>query len=154
MSIDFYCQCGRALKARDSDAGRKVRCPHCKTALDVPIPELIEAREDFNPFVADPHPQHGVVIVQSSPSQRPVSLRTPPEPWYYGLITLVAYLIIVCGVCVFGLILWNAIETAPSDAWERGIYALGFIVVTWVIAAPLLILVNAARNVRALRYRR
>ena len=35
--IDFSCpECGKLLKTADEKAGRKARCPNCKTAFTVP----------------------------------------------------------------------------------------------------------------------
>lgn len=36
MTIKFDCACGQRVKARDSSAGRWVRCPRCNTKLAVP----------------------------------------------------------------------------------------------------------------------
>lgn len=36
MSISVTCSCGKALNVPDSFAGKKGKCPHCKTVLDIP----------------------------------------------------------------------------------------------------------------------
>ena len=36
MTIKFECTCGQRVKARDSSAGRWVRCPRCQANLAVP----------------------------------------------------------------------------------------------------------------------
>jgi hypothetical protein len=36
MPISLKCACGRALRAKDELAGRKVRCPQCSAVLNVP----------------------------------------------------------------------------------------------------------------------
>ena len=39
MSIVASCKCGKRFKAKDSMAGRKVRCPHCKNPIRIPGPK-------------------------------------------------------------------------------------------------------------------
>lgn len=36
MSINFHCECGKALKAADTMAGRKTKCPHCGATQNIP----------------------------------------------------------------------------------------------------------------------
>ncbi len=36
MSINFHCECGKALKASDTMAGRKTKCPHCGATQTIP----------------------------------------------------------------------------------------------------------------------
>ena len=36
MPITMSCDCGRAFNVRDEFAGRKIRCPECKSVLTVP----------------------------------------------------------------------------------------------------------------------
>jgi hypothetical protein len=45
MPIVFSCSCGKAMKAKDAFAGRKVKCPQCSKVLR--IPERHEESEDF-----------------------------------------------------------------------------------------------------------
>ena len=42
MPILFTCTCGRTLRAADSLAGRKTRCPQCETVLTIPRPEVLD----------------------------------------------------------------------------------------------------------------
>ena len=44
MPIVFHCPCGRRLRVRDENAGRRIRCPDCGEALRVP-----EAEEEVPP---------------------------------------------------------------------------------------------------------
>ncbi len=39
MPIPLSCSCGRSFNLKDELAGRKVRCPECRTVLAVPNPE-------------------------------------------------------------------------------------------------------------------
>jgi hypothetical protein len=39
MPIALSCPCGRALRIKDEFAGRKIRCPECKSVLAVPAAE-------------------------------------------------------------------------------------------------------------------
>lgn len=36
MPLAFNCDCGRALRVKDELAGKKIRCPECKSILTVP----------------------------------------------------------------------------------------------------------------------
>lgn len=36
MAIDLSCDCGRALRIKEELAGKKIRCPECKSILKVP----------------------------------------------------------------------------------------------------------------------
>ncbi len=49
MPIPLSCACGRALRARDELAGRKVNCPDCGAVLIVPIPEPGPDAEEIRP---------------------------------------------------------------------------------------------------------
>lgn len=37
MSIPVICPCGKQLRAKDSHAGRKARCPRCKNPVAIPL---------------------------------------------------------------------------------------------------------------------
>src|SRR5712691_7766517 len=39
MSISVECRCSRTFRIKDELAGKKVRCPDCKSILNVPEPE-------------------------------------------------------------------------------------------------------------------
>jgi RsiW-degrading membrane proteinase PrsW (M82 family)/phage FluMu protein Com len=40
MPLSIVCsQCGKTLRAPDEMAGKRARCPNCKTAVDIPVPE-------------------------------------------------------------------------------------------------------------------
>jgi hypothetical protein len=45
MAIPVACPCGKQLKARDSMAGKRAKCPSCGRILDVPITEDVAAEE-------------------------------------------------------------------------------------------------------------
>ncbi len=38
MAISFTCECGKALRARDDQAGKKARCPQCSATVTAPGP--------------------------------------------------------------------------------------------------------------------
>jgi len=38
MTIDFACKCGKALRAQEDHAGKRVQCPHCGRVLVIPAP--------------------------------------------------------------------------------------------------------------------
>lgn len=160
MPIPVPCQCGRTLNAPVGAAGRKVRCPHCKAVLDVPIPDLEEDDgEDFNPFVKAPT-HAGPVIVQSTPSLKARPIAIPPEPWYYRFIAFFFGLLSFLGVLQFGITIYFISTTSITPDFEvvervKWIIASSFLMLaTWCSTAPMLLILDQARNVRAVRYRR
>ena len=38
--ISITCHCGKTLKARPEDAGKKGRCPDCGEVYAIPVPQL------------------------------------------------------------------------------------------------------------------
>ncbi|HEY7426162.1 MAG TPA: hypothetical protein VH682_18170 [Gemmataceae bacterium] len=47
MPIALSCPCGRALNIKDEFAGRKIRCPECKSVLAVPAAEKETEADDL-----------------------------------------------------------------------------------------------------------
>lgn len=48
MPIETICKgCARKLRVGDEHAGRKARCPHCKTVYDVPAPNEPSSQDAF-----------------------------------------------------------------------------------------------------------
>jgi hypothetical protein len=43
MSIAFKCSCGKKLRMSDNLAGKKVRCPDCKSAIELPLADEDDA---------------------------------------------------------------------------------------------------------------
>lgn len=37
MAIAFKCKCGRSMKVRNDNAGKKVRCPDCGKGVRIPV---------------------------------------------------------------------------------------------------------------------
>lgn len=46
MSISLTCDCGQRLRVKETQAGRKVRCPTCRTVMTVPAPVEEQTTED------------------------------------------------------------------------------------------------------------
>ena len=61
--IQFKCKCGELLEMEDKYAGRKVKCPECKTLMKVPAPKPKAVRKrppaepEARPVGAQPAPQ-------------------------------------------------------------------------------------------------
>jgi phage FluMu protein Com len=54
MNVRFQCSCGQKLSIKDEAAGKKVRCPRCKTVQSAPQPllphsEIMEIADDEEP---------------------------------------------------------------------------------------------------------
>jgi RsiW-degrading membrane proteinase PrsW (M82 family) len=56
MPILFTCTCGKTLRADESLAGRRTRCPQCETVLKIPSPEVDDGLTD-PPAPAPPVPE-------------------------------------------------------------------------------------------------
>src|SRR3954447_26321500 len=65
MAIAFTCSCGKAMKAKEAFAGRKVRCPRCDNV--VRIPPLEHGEEDLS---ATPPPDKAVATPSFEKSDR------------------------------------------------------------------------------------
>src|ERR1043165_4762024 len=60
MPISIRCpECGRKLSAPDGAAGKRARCPHCKTIVTLPSAAAPPPEEvlDAEPMAAPPEPQ-------------------------------------------------------------------------------------------------
>jgi anti-sigma factor RsiW len=74
MPIDLSCDCGRALRVKDELAGKKIRCPQCKSILAVPTKED-EAEEMLLEVIADEDEEPA----ERRP-RRPAIQAEPPKP--------------------------------------------------------------------------
>lgn len=84
----------------------------------------------------------------------------PPEPWYYGFLVFYALACIVLGAGQFLVVLGIA-ATAESDRPGGSVVSstfvflsLGWMLGLTLVASPILLAVDAARNIRAIRYER
>ena len=78
-TLRFRCDCGRALSAPESAAGRRGRCPACGTVFTVPAAVVAEP----TPVVAVSPPDVGGYALAEElrpPVQRPPAFRPPPPP--------------------------------------------------------------------------
>lgn len=106
-------------------------CPHCQGRLP-----------DESPFV--------VVDAKAPRQARPAKM--PAKPWFYSVMAVVAYAWALGGTLVFLFACWGS--QGAEDRFGIIAGSLVFMVSTWILAAPMLVLLDTARNVRALRYRR
>lgn len=63
MPISMKCpQCGKKLNAPDSAAGKRARCPHCKTIVTLPVPSAPPPDEllDAEPMQEAPQDEYGI----------------------------------------------------------------------------------------------
>jgi hypothetical protein len=103
MPIPLSCTCGRAFNIKDECAGRKIRCPECKSVLTVPQPkkkaepeeillevveedepeeielEVIEEEEEELEEVLPAEPQSRRSAIQSAPAKRPARLSSSED---------------------------------------------------------------------------
>jgi hypothetical protein len=70
MPISMKCSCGRALQVKDEFAGRKVRCPRCRSVLLIPLSDAPQDEEDE---------AYNLLNEESDEEERKVRAE-PPEP--------------------------------------------------------------------------
>jgi hypothetical protein len=46
MAIPFSCSCGKAMKAKEAFAGRKIRCAQCGKVVTIPQAKIVPADDD------------------------------------------------------------------------------------------------------------
>ncbi len=105
---------------------------------------------------------------QSHPNAKPARAAMPKEPWYYWALEVYAIICAALGVTQFVIVvlIWivgvaGAGAVAEDGRAAAGAMALGtpFVVISFawmlvifLVVAPILLAVDAARNVRAIRY--
>jgi energy-converting hydrogenase Eha subunit E len=173
--IEITCSCGRMLKAPDSAIGRKGRCKGCGQTIEILPPVYDEPEEvDNEPEEVDdePIPDLGIVATEDDSEDevpRPAASTIspvpagaiPPEPWYYGFLNGYAKLYLASGLIQFGVILSLAVLLPLEDdsvvfSLHNRLIALGvstvWLVSVTLVACPIFVAVDAARNIRATRY--
>lgn len=182
MSVDaqeilsFACpSCFTVLKAPAAYAGRKARCKGCGTG--VLIPTATEAQgypvEAFDEFAssaevkAADNPPSPAAFVAGDPEERsferitasrPAILSMPKEPWYYRFLSGYAVVIAALGLIQFAgavllclyLLLMKDDQRLPAIMLFA--YSSAALLMSLCFAAPVLLGVDAARNLRVMRY--
>lgn len=175
MTIEITCQCGKVLHAPESAIGRKGRCKGCGTVIEIVAPEPepdIRLEEPDEPapddiginlpitVEEDDEDPHGLVPpARPTPAQLDVPARQmPPEPWYYGVLAGYATLCIILGIAQFVIVLIVAVTLANEKSGAGApsamfvFMSLGSMLGLTLVASPILLVVDAARNLRAIRY--
>lgn len=79
MPITLGCpSCGKRFRARDESAGKKVKCPYCQAAVQVPTPE--EAASAGAPTAPLPPPPDPIPTASRAPSPPAPPRPAPPPP--------------------------------------------------------------------------
>lgn len=88
MAIEFYCPgCGKLMRTPDPTAGRKGRCPHCATKVQIPLASINHgANSPAAPSGTSAEPQRSAP--QQPAARQPQSQRAGNEPIQF-----------VCGSC-------------------------------------------------------
>src|SRR5687767_3108685 len=80
MPIVVRCTCGRQLRARDEQAGRRCKCPNCGRSLLVPYPvATIVPREADELQCPPPSAQPAQPVVQIDPNDPQLGWHPPPQ---------------------------------------------------------------------------
>lgn len=115
------------------------------------------------PVAAVSPPPTVVKIAATNPdSDSHVPILVPPEPWYYRFLELFAQIIMVFGLlapgllCAVGVFVLFFDDRAAKDSVPTGLIFLGAgaaaAVPVLLVSAPILLAVDAARNLRAIRH--
>ncbi|MCI0683845.1 MAG: hypothetical protein L0Y71_17200 [Gemmataceae bacterium] len=76
MAIEFRCECGKSLRAKDEFGGRKIRCPQCAEVVRIPLPEA----DDHPETPPAPEPAVAQGIAKGSPAPALVAVRPAAPP--------------------------------------------------------------------------
>ena len=159
MPIVFRCSdCGRDSQVPGDYAGRWVKC-RCgaRHLVEVPAREDRLLLDDRRPLRKAP--RHSAAstpaIVEEEPT--PKAWTVPPEPWYYWLVDVTARCAAAAfvGLFVLSLLLGTYIESATEGRIPiAALIVPSFLglVLSLLALAPVLLAVDVARNIRALRY--
>ena len=104
MLIELEClSCGKPLAVPETAAGRKARCPHCRTTFAVPNIELADDDDDED----DEHEDEGI--------------HKPPRKEYHDLVDMTAMVDIVFFLLIFFLMtsLYTLKPTIPMPPTEQ-----------------------------------
>jgi hypothetical protein len=165
--------CGRSGKIPDSYTGARAKCPKCATTMDVPgldddEPETIDLGiEVGEPGVAPPGPvtpdASWVAPAAAAASSRLARLTRPAPgrlPWFYGFLHLLAMMGVACGVLAWGVGftfgLSMATQTDPrtsATGVALAMYSIGVGVGMLVVPSLILLALDAAKTLRAVRDR-
>jgi hypothetical protein len=180
-TLDVTCPtCGSNLKFRLEHAGNKGRCKWCGATFQIPdapapppAPSDASASADESGSLLPPVDEGEdsastaaalAAAIQTDDdddddddeSDSDKSASIPPEPWYYGFldgyakltmtIGLIACLVVVC----YGMLVCGGADPATGFS----LIGLGVlcVILTLLATAPILLAVDAARNLRAMRY--
>jgi hypothetical protein len=80
VPILVNCDCGKALRAKEELAGKKVRCPACSKVMKLPIPEATLEDDAASMLLADLDPSEKKPAVNYSTSYRGEKQVPPPLP--------------------------------------------------------------------------
>ncbi|RMG39194.1 MAG: hypothetical protein D6725_05680 [Planctomycetota bacterium] len=79
MYFQFACEhCGKGLKVREENIGRRVRCPYCRQSMTVRAPE--DGAADEAPRPAPPTPPSAEQAASNAPAPGGASVSLPFEP--------------------------------------------------------------------------
>lgn len=178
-TVSFACpNCQTSMKAPSSLSGRKARCKGCGQGVLIPPPDGepgydVAAFDDFpeepeTPTMVAVQPPPLPPLVAGDPDESPKgaapAFRTmPPEPWFYRFLSGYAQVVAVLGIAQFGLVSILCIYIVFRAARESQgyaslgaglifVYSLGVLFVSLCFAAPVLLGVDMARNIRVMRY--
>jgi RsiW-degrading membrane proteinase PrsW (M82 family) len=83
MSIQWQCACGKKLKAPDTAAGKRARCPACQQINTIPTPPAPEEDNPFDPYdlAEEPPPDFAPPAPQPviTPAYRPRASAAAPQ---------------------------------------------------------------------------
>lgn len=71
MPILLSCDCGKRIKVRDEDAGKRVKCPGCNAVLRIPAPEGVTVEPPRPAPKEVPRPKRHAPAVEELPEVLP-----------------------------------------------------------------------------------
>ncbi len=174
MAIECICTCGKKLSVPEEYAGKAGRCKQCGSPVAIPAlnavlpdPEFVatEIPEAVTQVVTSDDDEEALAIVREVQRVKLAANRSrdlsasDPEPWYYRFLVFYANFLILGGILVSTVLFLYALSASsqpqdkPSEAavWPSIIWAVGILIGSLSMGAPILLAVDAARNLRAIR---
>lgn len=142
MSIQFSCDCGRSLAAREQQAGKSVRCPRCGRGVNVPFPDDEEDQQE--PIKSGPRKS------RQSRSADNDSGAESSGAWLYRLplFAALAWLPLGLDIALATPRLWR-LPTFLAALVNYGVLAVTMVLIGWALATGLRLVGGTGRTIAA-----
>ena len=137
--------CQRPITLTDAHAGKQLRCPNCRQGFQAPVAFPPLDHSTMPAFDFEPSNDHD---------------RDDPEPWFYGIISMCAWLIVGAAGLAFGIGMIVTLKAAQAEnvpphwAAMLMVATIPGLLVLLAFASLLLLSVDIGRTLRKLLRKR